>query len=125
MYDHSDGPRGGMSIPTFVQVVLIALKLIDVIHWSWLWVLSPTWIGFGITLLVTVISAGKESAAEMKNPTRSIDLSNCHLGRKVLDDGYDDFDDELDDDIFSEDEDEVDDWDDDLDDESDHNQKTG
>lgn len=70
-----------MSIPTFIQVVLIALKLIGVIHWSWLWVLSPTWLGFGIVFLITVISAGRESAAEMKNPTRSVDFSNTPLAR--------------------------------------------
>lgn len=26
------------------QIALIGLKLMEVIHWSWIWVLSPIWI---------------------------------------------------------------------------------
>lgn len=27
-----------------IQIIFIVLKLIGLIEWSWLWVLSPTWI---------------------------------------------------------------------------------
>lgn len=37
-----------------LALVFIVLKLINVINWSWLWVLSPLWLPF-ITL-VTVMS---------------------------------------------------------------------
>ena len=31
-----------------LTIVFIALKLFHVITWSWIWVLSPLWISFGI-----------------------------------------------------------------------------
>ena len=55
-----------MKFPTFTSllaVLFIGLKLTNCIQWSWLWVLSPIWIGFllalfsfflGIALLVIV-----------------------------------------------------------------------
>jgi hypothetical protein len=32
------------SASTALQTVFIVLKLTNLIHWSWLWVLSPMWI---------------------------------------------------------------------------------
>lgn len=37
-----------------LTLLFIGLKLTGVVHWSWLWVLSPIWISF---LLVLVIAA--------------------------------------------------------------------
>ena len=34
---------GGMSFLDTLQVVFIVLKLLNVIDWKWLWVLSPLW----------------------------------------------------------------------------------
>lgn len=33
-------------------VALTALKLLDVLNWSWFWVLSPLWIPFAIVLVL-------------------------------------------------------------------------
>ena len=50
--------RGGLSFGKLLGVAFIILKLLNVITWSWLWVLAPIWIpyalliGIGIILLV-------------------------------------------------------------------------
>lgn len=35
-----------------LTIVFITLKLLDVIAWSWLWVLAPMWIGIAIFLTI-------------------------------------------------------------------------
>ena len=49
--------KGGrsMSIGTVLGIVFIALKLIGLIEWSWVWVLAPFWIGAIITILSLII----------------------------------------------------------------------
>jgi len=42
------------SFGTMLQIVFIVLKLTNVIAWSWVWVLAPTWIGFGIVGLAII-----------------------------------------------------------------------
>lgn len=44
--------NGGPGIAVILTVVFIVLKLTGVIAWSWLWVLSPLWIGFILWLIV-------------------------------------------------------------------------
>jgi len=39
-------------------ILFIGLKLTGYIDWSWLWVLSPLWIGPGLVLLVFVVIFG-------------------------------------------------------------------
>ena len=41
-----------------LTIVFIVLKLTEVIAWSWLWVLSPLWIGFALWLFIVVILVG-------------------------------------------------------------------
>lgn len=50
---------GGLSLSSVLLVVFVVLKLTQVIDWSWWWVLSPLWIGFGLFLLIGVIAAWK------------------------------------------------------------------
>ena len=40
-----------------LTIAFIVLKLCGVIAWSWLWVLSPLWIGFLLKLVVVLIVA--------------------------------------------------------------------
>lgn len=47
----------GMSPSTALTILFIALKLLGFIEWSWLWVLSPAWIGVVIWLLGAMIVA--------------------------------------------------------------------
>ena len=44
----------GVSTAGVVQIVFLILKLVGVISWSWIWVLSPLWISFIIALLAAV-----------------------------------------------------------------------
>lgn len=37
------------------SIVLVALRLLEVIQWNWIWVLSPVWIPAAILLLSTLI----------------------------------------------------------------------
>lgn len=47
--------KGGASFTELLTLVFIVLKLTGVISWSWWWVLSPIWIGFGIALVILLI----------------------------------------------------------------------
>lgn len=47
---------GGIGFCGLLTIVFIILKLIKVICWSWLWVLSPLWIGVLLNLIITVIA---------------------------------------------------------------------
>ena len=51
---------GGMGFCSVLTLIFIVLKLLNVITWSWWWVLSPLWIPasiIGIVLLVIIIIA--------------------------------------------------------------------
>lgn len=38
----------GPGFATLLTVLFVGLKLTDHIDWSWVWVLSPMWIGLGL-----------------------------------------------------------------------------
>lgn len=40
-----------------LQIAFIVLKLLGKIKWSWIWVLSPLWIYYGLALLLLIILA--------------------------------------------------------------------
>ena len=44
--------NSGIGLTGVLAVVFIVLKLVGVIHWSWLWVISPLWIPLAIGLVV-------------------------------------------------------------------------
>lgn len=46
---------GGIGFSGMLAIVFIALKLCGVINWSWLWVLAPILIPFGLISLVVGI----------------------------------------------------------------------
>lgn len=43
---------GGIGFAGLLTVLFIGLKLTGFITWSWLWVLSPLWIAFGLWLVL-------------------------------------------------------------------------
>ena len=45
----------GIGFTGLLQLLFIALKLVGVINWSWLWVLSPVWISLVIVVICLVI----------------------------------------------------------------------
>lgn len=44
-----------MSLLGVLGVIFIVLKLVGVITWSWLWVLSPFWIPIAIYIIFVII----------------------------------------------------------------------
>lgn len=46
---------GGIGFCGLLTILFIALKLTNVITWSWWWVLSPLWIPFLIVMLILLI----------------------------------------------------------------------
>jgi len=48
---------GGMGLAGVLTVIFIVLKLVGVINWSWIWVLSPLWIGFVVAVVVIALFA--------------------------------------------------------------------
>ena len=51
----SSSSSSGIGFTGVLQIVFMVLKLLGYIEWSWLWVLSPTWIS--IILAVLIIGA--------------------------------------------------------------------
>lgn len=47
---------GGVGFAGLLTLVFIVLKLLGKISWSWLWVLSPIWIGAILGLLFVIIA---------------------------------------------------------------------
>ena len=47
---------GGIGLASVLTIVFVVLKLVDVISWSWWWVLSPLWISaiLGVFALLVV-----------------------------------------------------------------------
>ena len=43
---------GGASFLSLLCLLFIGLKLGGVIHWSWLWVLSPLWLPIAALLVI-------------------------------------------------------------------------
>ena len=49
-----DSSKAGITLADVLLVVFIVLKLVGVIHWSWIWVLSPLWISFLILFVIII-----------------------------------------------------------------------
>lgn len=47
----------GINFTGLLTIAFIVLKLCNVITWSWIWVLSPLWIGLIISLVIFGIVA--------------------------------------------------------------------
>lgn len=45
----------GLGFTGALQIVFIVLKLLGKITWSWLWVLSPTWISLILAIVIVII----------------------------------------------------------------------
>jgi hypothetical protein len=45
-----------------LTVLFVALKLLGVIAWSWVWVLSPLWIGFVLWFILACLIVAAKGA---------------------------------------------------------------
>lgn len=50
--------KHGIGFTGALAILFIALKLMGHIAWSWLWVLSPLWIPWGIALVIVLAIIG-------------------------------------------------------------------
>lgn len=50
---------GGMTLSGTLTVIFVVLKLVGVIHWSWLWVLAPMWLPTAIFAAVLIWAVRK------------------------------------------------------------------
>lgn len=46
---------GGMGILSWLQVIFIVLKVLNLIDWSWFKVFIPTWIGLGLFAIIIIL----------------------------------------------------------------------
>jgi energy-coupling factor transporter transmembrane protein EcfT len=77
-----------MKFTTLLTVLFIGLKLAGAISWSWLWVLSPTWIPLALVItffaVVLAFPGGRKALREMiqKNAQkRALDaMANTRAG---------------------------------------------
>ena len=49
--------NGGIGFVGLLTIAFIVLKLLKVINWSWVWVLSPIWICVGLILIFAILYA--------------------------------------------------------------------
>lgn len=53
---HSTTVNGGIGFTGLLTILFIALKLLGIITWRWVWVLSPIWIdAILVALLLTIL----------------------------------------------------------------------
>ena len=55
MSDKVETSSGGIGFCGLLTIVLIVLKLVGVINWSWFWVLSPMIFSISFTVLILLI----------------------------------------------------------------------
>lgn len=46
----------GIAFVPVLTLIFVVLKLVGVISWSWVWVLSPMWITCGLTLIIVFLA---------------------------------------------------------------------
>lgn len=53
--DNKNSSSGGIGFVGLLTIAFIVLKLLKVINWSWLWVLSPIWISILLVIILIMI----------------------------------------------------------------------
>lgn len=59
--------KGGIGFAECLTIVFIVLKLVGVIDWSWIWVLSPMWISIILVIVVLCVIAIIEAIEDKKD----------------------------------------------------------
>lgn len=58
MSSSSSSSSGGIGFAGVLTILFIGLKLTGYIAWSWLWVLSPLWIGVVLVIVALLLMLG-------------------------------------------------------------------
>ena len=53
---NNNNVAGGIGVFDVLGIVFIVLKLSGIVEWSWIWVLSPFWIGLCLAVLLIIIA---------------------------------------------------------------------
>ena len=53
--ENKSASNGGIGFVGLLTIVFITLKLIGIINWSWLWVLSPIWISIVLAMVLVCV----------------------------------------------------------------------
>ena len=53
--ENKSSSGAGIGFTGLLTLIFITLKLVGVIDWSWLWVLSPIWISLVIVVICLII----------------------------------------------------------------------
>ena len=53
--NEASGSAGGIGFVGLLTIAFIVLKLLGVITWRWVWVLSPIWISAVIAVLLAIV----------------------------------------------------------------------
>lgn len=64
---------GGVSIFTVLTLIFVVLKLCGLVNWSWVWVLSPVWIGAILVVILLIINVIIVLHDDNKKNSRSTD----------------------------------------------------
>lgn len=55
MSKNNNASNTGIGFSGLLTIVFITLKLLNVINWSWWWVLSPIWISVALAVVILLI----------------------------------------------------------------------
>lgn len=55
MAQNTSSSSGGIGFAGLLTIVFITLKLLGKIDWSWVWVLSPLWIGAITAIMIFLL----------------------------------------------------------------------
>lgn len=53
--EKNNNASGGIGFAGLLTICFIVLKLIGIINWSWVWVISPIWISIIIGIILGII----------------------------------------------------------------------
>lgn len=53
--NNNNNSSGGIGFCGLLTIVFIVLKLLNIITWSWVWVLAPFWIPFSLIAFVLFV----------------------------------------------------------------------
>ena len=56
MKNTENNTYSGIGFCGLLTIAFIILKLCNVITWTWVWVLSPLWISFALSILIILIA---------------------------------------------------------------------
>lgn len=54
--ENKNNSSGGIGFVGLLTIAFIVLKLVGVINWSWVWVLSPIWISASVFLIIVTVA---------------------------------------------------------------------